>query len=449
MERRSLERLMASMSAAEAVASSLEKSHRASEEMIESAARAPAYTIAGRTAVVPITGVIFKDLSDFMREVYEFFGIQVCTCRDIRAALSAALGDARADSILLLVDSPGGYIAGTQDLADAIYEARSVKPLRAHIEDLGCSGAYWLACQAGEVSANESAELGSIGVFTVWYDTSEAYEQEGVRAHLIASGPLKGFGDGVPVDEARLSAEQKIIDDYAAVFKAAVARGRGLAPGAVEELATGGTWLAPEAVQMGLIDRVASSDAAVAGATAPISSPQGRKEAEMTEKTQAVAPPKTAAELAALHPELVADIRKEAEAVGHAKGEADKESEMDGRLVTLKALAPDRPEFVLEQFEAGASMEEAQAALKEVELAEAKQERDRLAKENETLRKEAKTAASAGSAGGEPLKRSGDGQGAAPLVVNSREGVEAARAYASEHKCTMREAFSALARKSG
>lgn len=221
----------------------------------------PPYTIQGdAVAVVRLSGSLGKAAGKY---------VETGTA-SVRRALRAAVADGKVGSILLVIDSPGGYVAGTQDLADDVVAANEVKPVVAYCEDLCASAAYWVAAGASKVYANASAFVGSIGVFAVVYDTSGAAEIAGVKAHLVTTGPLKGAGaDGVPVTDEHLAAWQAEVDAVMGQFTASVRKGRGMTPAAFAKVATGGTWPAAEAKDLGLIDGVKTLDAVVGGMPKP------------------------------------------------------------------------------------------------------------------------------------------------------------------------------------
>jgi len=261
MERRHLEALATRLGDLELVMNDAEAVSKSAEARAERELK-PDFDIAGGVAVIPIRGVILKDVPWY----YGWLGIEATSTAQVRINLDAALGNEAVQSILLRVESPGGTVAGVQDLADAIYAARDRKPVKAYIEDLGASAAYWLASQAQEITANSTAEVGSIGVYCVYWDQSKAAEEMGVRVIVIRSGPYKGMGvPGDKITDEQIAVEQEIVNDLANAFIGSVARGRGMEATKVAKLATGRTWLAADAVGLGLIDQIDGFNAALSG----------------------------------------------------------------------------------------------------------------------------------------------------------------------------------------
>jgi signal peptide peptidase SppA len=90
------------------------------------------------------------------------------------------------DGILLVIDSPGGTVSGTEELGAIIKGTQ--KPIIAFVEDMACSAAYWLASCADEIIANNStAQVGSIGVLLSFMDVQPALEKQGVVFHTITA----------------------------------------------------------------------------------------------------------------------------------------------------------------------------------------------------------------------------------------------------------------------
>lgn len=208
------------------------------------------YAVIEGVAILPVTGVLMKAESKF---------VESTSTVALRQKLRAASKDDEVAEVLLLIESPGGHVAGTMELAEEVARTNAIKPVTAQINDLGASAAYWVASQASTIYANRAAEVGSIGVVAVVYDTSGKYEKEGVKVHVISTGPMKGAGTpGTEITDEILDSIQAKVDGYNKMFKGGIASNRtGLD---VDAVATGETWLAEDALGLGLIDAVSDSE---------------------------------------------------------------------------------------------------------------------------------------------------------------------------------------------
>jgi signal peptide peptidase SppA len=172
--------------------------------------------------------------------------------RDVRQAAA----DPEVAGILLRIDSPGGTVSGTYDLAADVKAAGRVKPVFAHIEDTGASAAYWVASQADHVTAaNPTTLVGSIGTLQVIYDESGAMAAQGVKPIVLRTGPLKGLGMDKVTDE-QVAHLQSLVDSVQTSFNAAVMKGRGMTQTQLNAVNHGGVFTASNAVDNRLIDGV-------------------------------------------------------------------------------------------------------------------------------------------------------------------------------------------------
>ncbi len=184
----------------------------------------------------------------------------------LRQAVRRAARDSDVDASILKIDSPGGTVSGTADLAKEVARATQEKPVYSYVEDLTASAAYWIASQADKVYANDrTARIGSIGTFIGLYDYSGAAGQEGIKAVVIRSGKFKG--EGFPGEE--ITADQKdywqsLVDKIQVEFSQAVASGRKLSAAKVAELADGRVHVAADAQALGLIDGIQTFDETLA-----------------------------------------------------------------------------------------------------------------------------------------------------------------------------------------
>lgn len=170
-------------------------------------------------------------------------------------------------SVLLDFDCPGGAVTGIQEAAAAIREVRAIKPVVAHANHMACSAAYWLASQASEIVASPSAEVGSIGVFMVHQDLTKMAEKEGVKATFIFAGKNKTEGHPLKAlsEDAKLYAQHKIDAIYASMTED-IAEGIGVSASKVRgaSFGQGRSLLADEALSVGMVHRIATSEETIA-----------------------------------------------------------------------------------------------------------------------------------------------------------------------------------------
>lgn len=215
---------------------------------------------AGAIGVLPIRGVITHHPG-----IWELLGMGTSADR-MSAALREAVEDPDIKAVVLDIDSPGGEVAGTPELADEIYAARSSKPIIAVANSMAASAAYYLGSQATEFYATPSGSVGSIGVYSMHVDYSDALAAEGIKPTFIHAGKHKV--DGNPYeplgDEARAHMQHTVDLAYDA-FVRAVARGRKTSQTAVRQgMGQGRLVDASEAVAPNMIDGVRTLDAVLA-----------------------------------------------------------------------------------------------------------------------------------------------------------------------------------------
>ena len=171
------------------------------------AAAGKPYSMDGPVAVIPVEGVLTK-------RGLSFWGYQLAPgMRDVAAALRSACADRGVKAILLDVDSPGGTVDGIEELAEVVAEAGSAKPLYAFADGLMASAAYWLSCNAREIAAPATAEVGSIGVVMMHREYSKALEGAGITCNIIAAGHYKAAGNMVePLSEEMRAYKTGLVD---------------------------------------------------------------------------------------------------------------------------------------------------------------------------------------------------------------------------------------------
>jgi signal peptide peptidase SppA len=205
----------------------------------------------------------------------------------IEKAVTRGLADDEVRGIALVVDSPGGEVAGNFELADKIYQARDEKPIQAFASDHAYSAAYSLASSASKITMTRSGGVGSIGVVTMHVDVSKALGKQGITLTYIFAGRHKVDGNPYqPLPDSVKARIQKRIDKTYSLFTATVARNRNLDDKdvrATEAL----TFSADEALENGLADAVGAFEDALSAFAGELSS-KDREDTMSTTKDETV-----------------------------------------------------------------------------------------------------------------------------------------------------------------
>ncbi|QOR38417.1 signal peptide peptidase SppA [Billgrantia diversa] len=178
--------------------------------------------------------------------------------------LNRAWEAANATAVVLHIDSPGGSPVQSQRVYNEILRLREEgdKPIIAVIEDVGASGAYYMAAAADEIVAAPASLVGSIGVIFASFGFEEAIERLGIERRIYVSGENKGFLDPFsPVAPEEREFWQTVMDTTHDQFIEAVRQGRGDRLADDERLFTGLIWNGEQALELGLIDGISSLDA--------------------------------------------------------------------------------------------------------------------------------------------------------------------------------------------
>jgi len=171
---------------------------------------------------------------------------------ELAAAVEEAGRDASVRSILLTINSPGGAVHGTAELAAAVASAARTKPVVALTDGVACSAAYWVASSCSNVyGSSTNVMAGSIGVVSVHTYTPNT---DGSVVTEIKSGKFKTVGSSSkPLTGDDLAHIQERIDYLATQFVNQVATNRRLPPAAVAAQEAR-VYIGQQAVDAGLLD---------------------------------------------------------------------------------------------------------------------------------------------------------------------------------------------------
>ncbi|WP_417861678.1 signal peptide peptidase SppA [Vreelandella venusta] len=175
--------------------------------------------------------------------------------------LNRAWSSESAAAVVLHIDSPGGSPVQSQRVYDEIMRLRDQgdKPIIAVIEDIGASGAYYVASAADSIVASRASLVGSIGVIYAGFGFQEAINQIGVERRVMTAGENKAFLDPFqPLGEEAADFWQGVLTQTHEQFIGDVKAGRGDRLSNSPEIFSGLIWSGEQALELGLIDELAS-----------------------------------------------------------------------------------------------------------------------------------------------------------------------------------------------
>ncbi|WP_043526726.1 signal peptide peptidase SppA [Litchfieldella xinjiangensis] len=167
-----------------------------------------------------------------------------------------------AAAVVLHINSPGGSPVQSQRIYQEIMRLREQgdKPIIAVVEDLGASGAYYIASAADEIVSAPASMVGSIGVIFASFGLEDAIGRFGVERRIFTAGENKAFLD--PFSEISPDQQafwQDVLDTTHRQFTDDVRAGRGDRLSADDEqLFSGLIWTGEQALELGLVDRLGS-----------------------------------------------------------------------------------------------------------------------------------------------------------------------------------------------
>jgi len=183
------------------------------------------------------------------------------TTFDVTEQLAYARADPSIKAIVLIINSPGGSAAYSEELYLDVLNTRAQMPVVASVDLVAASGAYYMAAAADEIYAKPTSSVGSIGVIA--FLPGPVFIEE----EVLTTGPYKSFG-GTREGAVRQIERAKF------AFLEAVQNGRGqnLAID-LEELSRAEIYTGVQALELGLVDGLLSNEeaAARAGALAGLS----------------------------------------------------------------------------------------------------------------------------------------------------------------------------------
>lgn len=177
------------------------------------------------------------------------------TIEDIQKAKE----DKNIKGILFVVNSPGGAVAPSVELAYAIKELKEIKPVVVYASGVIASGSYYASIWANQIVANPGSMVGSIGVIMQGVNAEELMQKIGVSTQTVKAGKYKESGTPTrkwfDYEEKQL---QDVINDTYNMFISDVASARNLDVKNHTSFADAKIFTSKQAKEVGLVDEVAT-----------------------------------------------------------------------------------------------------------------------------------------------------------------------------------------------
>ena len=172
-------------------------------------------------------------------------------------------------AIVLRVDSPGGSVAPSQEIHDAVKRIKAKKKVVVSMGALAASGGYYISAPADRIYAEPGTLTGSIGVIFVHFNVRGLLEWAKIEESTLKSGKYKDtLSPFRPLRDTDREEIQGISDDVYGQFVEAVAQGRGMPEARVRELAEGRIYTGKRAKELKLVDELGGFDDAIGAAWA-------------------------------------------------------------------------------------------------------------------------------------------------------------------------------------
>ena len=162
--------------------------------------------------------------------------------------------------VLLSVDSPGGAVAPSVEIAYAVKRLKAKKPVVVYAKGTIASGSYYASIWADEIIANPGSMVGSIGVIMQGADLSGIMDTIGIKSQVVKAGKYKQIGTpDREWEDFEVNELNKVIQGTYDMFTADVAEARGLDIAQRDMYANAHIFTALQAKEVDLIDSLGVS----------------------------------------------------------------------------------------------------------------------------------------------------------------------------------------------
>jgi protease-4 len=200
--------------------------------------------------------------------------------------IDKAKNDTNIKGVLFVVNSGGGAVAPSVEIAYAIKELNAIKPVIAYASGTMASGSYYASIYSSKIFANPGSMVGSIGVIMQSADASKLLDTIGIKPQTVKIGAYKEAGTPTRAWNQKEKDElNKVIKSTYDMFVKDVADARNLDIKNHTIYADAHIFTASQAKEVGLIDDVTNITKAksIASEIAKVQKPIWAKKDKMEE----------------------------------------------------------------------------------------------------------------------------------------------------------------------
>lgn len=187
-------------------------------------------------------------------------------CEKLVPVITKLADDDNVKAMVLRVNSPGGSVFGSAEIAEALsYFQSKGKKLAVSMGDYAASGGYWISCEADRIFACPLTVTGSIGIFGMLPNGKGLLEKLGVNPQFVTTNQLSDIRIPLaPITDSQMAALQAEINRGYDKFINRVALGRHMPESKVRTIAEGRVWDGKKALELGLVDQLGTLEDAIA-----------------------------------------------------------------------------------------------------------------------------------------------------------------------------------------
>ncbi|MES2746854.1 MAG: signal peptide peptidase SppA [Bacteroidota bacterium] len=182
----------------------------------------------------------------------------------MRRSLQEARKDKNVKAIVLRINSPGGNALTSELIWREIELTKKEKPVVVSMGNYAASGGYYIACNADAIYAEANTITGSIGVFGMLPNFTQAANKLGLNVEQVKTNTnAAGYSPFKPLDDNFRGFVQEGIEHIYTNFVNRVAKGRKMTFQQVDSIGQGRVWSGADALKIGLVDKIGGMDDAI------------------------------------------------------------------------------------------------------------------------------------------------------------------------------------------